>query len=368
MAATTDPDAVLLFVDDEKNVRESISRILRRRAPHWKPILSACVRDAISVARQTRVDLIVTDMSMPEASGLDLLRRASEYDELRSVPIVMLTGESDESLKRQALDLGALDLLNKPINADDLIARISSALRLSEAERDLRELNLNLEKMVAERTADLQYSRLEIVWRLAKAGQLRDSETGDHLLRVATFSQMLAESLGMSQELGEDLFFASSLHDIGKIGVPDALLQKPGGLTEEESRVVQGHCQFGHSILASDLDLPCLPHTSNPVMVLAAEIAFAHHEKWDGSGYPNALAGDEIPFSARIVAVADVFDALCSERPYKQAMTPEAAAQIVIAGSGSHFDPVVVDAFQRCLPQIAQHPLTTSLVTQMEAA
>lgn len=346
--------STVLFVDDEPLIFASIRRMARAYADRWTLRGVNSVAECMAVAKGGEVDLIVTDMSMPGESGLDLLKQVAQREDLVGIPVVMLTGDADLDLKRQALDLGALDLLNKPINASELIARISSALRLREAELKLRNMNSELERLVAERTADLEHSRLEVVWRLAKAGQLRDTETGEHLIRVATLSKAIALDLGMSERDATDLFYASSLHDIGKIGISDLVLHKPSALTEKERETIQEHCKLGHDILAGDLDLPSLPRSQNKLLSIAATIALSHHERWDGAGYPSGLNADSIPLEARIVAVADVFDALCSERPYKKAMSPAEAAAFLQEQSGSHFDPDVVTSMLKVMPEIAR--------------
>lgn len=346
--------AQILFIDDEPKVLDSIRRSLRRSRMEWEFYSANSVDHGLLEAERIHPDLIVTDMSMPGKTGLDLIRGVRSMPELSATPIVMLTGDADVDLKRKALDLGALDLINKPIKQDDLIARIASALRLRFAELELREMNQRLEEIVTARTADLEYSRYEIVWRLAKAGQLRDVDTGGHLYRVAMISKVIALDMGASTNEADDLFYASALHDIGKIGIPDSILLKQGKLTDAERDQIEQHCVLGYHILSDDLDVPTIRKAINPVLETAAEIAIAHHERWDGAGYPNGISGTEIPHAARIVAVADVMDALCSVRPYKPAMIPEAALRQIKQSTGSHFDPSVVSALESVFEVVEQ--------------
>jgi putative two-component system response regulator len=362
--------AQILFIDDEPKVLDSIRRSLRRSRMGWEFFSSNSVDQGLMEAERIQPDLIVTDMSMPGKSGLDLIRGVRSMPELSATPIIMLTGDADVDLKRKALDLGALDLINKPMKQDDLIARIASALRLRFAELELREMNQRLEEIVTERTADLEFSRYEIVWRLAKAGQLRDGDTGEHLYRVAMISKVIALHVGFSDTEADDLFYASALHDIGKIGIPDSILLKQGKLTDAEREQNEQHCVLGHRILSDDLDVPSARKARNPLLGAAAEIAMAHHERWDGDGYPNGISGTDIPHVARIVAVADVMDALCSVRPYKPAMNPGVALRQIKQSTGSHFDPSVVSALESVFESVEKlyTDTPTALASEKDAA
>jgi len=311
-------------------------------------------------------DVILTDVKMPEKDGFVLLRTIRESDVHRDTPVIMVTGLGEERLKALALDLGADDLLSKPVGPEDLLARIHSALRLKKTQDKLKESNATLETRVAERTVQLERSRLEIVWRLAKVGELRDGYTGNHIVRVGNYARLIAESLGLPRSSVEMLFLTAPLHDIGKIGIPDAILTKPGPLTSAERVVMQGHCAIGAQILLEDPagmksflewqgrdDIRSLLFgTDNQFLATAASTAMTHHERWDGVGYPTGLAGDDIPLDGRITGLADVFDAICSERYYKPAVPEEEARAIVIAESGKHFDPAVVDAFEKMFREV----------------
>jgi putative two-component system response regulator len=301
------------------------------------------------------VDAIISDVSMPHLNGLELLERLRSYPATCDVPATILTGLGDARLKRQALDLGATDLLNKPLQALDLIARLRSMLRLKSVEDDLKRRNHDLEGIVQERTKQLRHSRLQIIWRLGKSAEFRDEDTGEHVVRVGCCSRILAETMGLPEPFLEDLFLAAPLHDIGKIGIPDAILLKPGRLTDEERRVMQTHCELGERILREPslaeiccetkiADSATRSLAGDSLMELARQIALSHHEQWDGRGYPHRLRATEIPLAARIVCVADVYDALTSTRPYKSALPHDETVRIIESRRGAQFDPLVVAA------------------------
>lgn len=313
--------------------------------------------EALEYLRSTNVDVMVTDITMPFMSGLELLQRVKDEQIADPPEVILVTGLSELDLKRQALDLGATDLLTKPVRLEEMEARIRSGLRIKQYHRELQSLNAKLEQRVNERTRQLQSARLELILRLAKAAELRDEQTGSHILRVAQCARKLAICMGLSNEFADTILFAAPLHDIGKIGIPDSILLKPGRLTASERQIMQLHCDVGARIL-SDTDE--LTHEfrkfdhiadlmsvteSDPILVMARQIAQYHHEWWNGGGYPQRLSGEDIPLAARIVAVADVFDALISERPYKQACTTSFAVAELISLSGVQFDPQVIETF-----------------------
>jgi putative two-component system response regulator len=260
--------------------------------------------------------------------------------------------------------MDATDLLTKPVHPEDLIARLRSALRMKDYQDQIKAYNADLEIKVAQRTAALESSRREILWRLAKAGESRDEETGNHVARVGCYGRAIAERLGLPGDFIEAIFLAGPLHDIGKIGIPDGILLKPGRLTPEERLIMEKHCVLGAEILSQEpkgmrpyfawrgIDLQTISSDHNPVIDMAVNIALCHHEKWDGSGYPRTLQGQEIPMAARIIAIADVFDALCSRRPYKPPYPEETALEIMAQGVGNHFDPMVHQAFIDSLKEI----------------
>lgn len=355
----------ILFVDDSNQVLRAIRRMLRSQRHGWEMTFMADPRKAWAALLEMSFDLVVSDVNMPHLHGLDLLERIKNNEATRHIPVVMLTGLGDRNLKREALDRGAADLLGKPVEPEDLVARIQSVLRLKVCEDQLKDQNLLLERKVQERTAELERSRMEVIWRLGKAAEYRDNETGNHIVRVGCMSREIARSLGMEHDFIETLFVAAPLHDIGKIGIPDVILLKEGPFSEVERQVMMRHCRIGERILKADphaerylpgyFGTPAMSEDAsieNPLIDMAATIALTHHEKWNGTGYPQGLAGEAIPLESRITAVADVFDALTSRRSYKPAFEEDKALAIMCESVGTHFDPEIYEAFERALPEI----------------
>src|SRR5580704_2078875 len=352
------PKPKLVCVDDEPLILELLERMVHLRGLDWDVKAFEDSTKAWEYLRAGAADVVVTDVSMPGLTGPELVRLLRDNEATRDTPVVVLTGLNEASLKRKVLDLGATDLLAKPIQPDELLARLRSALRLKQCQDALKRQNEQLEHTVLERTRQLQASRIEIIWRLAKAAEFRDEQTGSHVLRVAHYSRIVAEALCQSRHFVETLFLSAPLHDLGKIGIPDAILHKPGKLTEEERAIVRTHCDIGERILSAPGNSKQWMHVGggacpddafvgdeDPVLCMAREIAASHHERWDGRGYPRGIAGESIPLSARITAIADVYDALTSVRPYKCAQSSESAMELIRAESGKHFDPDVCTAF-----------------------
>lgn len=355
----------LLFVDDDPNILDVLERMIAPYAAGWQGHFCLSADEAIAVTEQIDLDVIISDARMPEKDGFWLLAALQESERTKSIPVIILTGDCEPSLKRQALELGATDLLNKPICREDLLGRVRSALRLKAYQDELAAHIKSLESKVRDRTRALETSHREIVWRLAKACEYRDDQTGHHVVRVAFYSRAIAAGLGLDDEFVERIFLTSPLHDIGKIAIPDRILLKPGTLTQEEWKVMQCHCVTGASVLLEqpkalsvfqwwerDLSQLSQPLDENPFLKMASRIALSHHEKWNGTGYPNGLAGESIPIESRIVALADVFDALVSERPYKPAFSLEKSRAILCEESGKHFDPEVCGAFDAQIGEI----------------
>jgi putative two-component system response regulator len=306
---------------------------------------------AVAAIYREDPDILLLDLMMPEVSGLEILAALRADAQYARLPILILTSAESRDLRSEALRLGATDFLSKPVDSDDLVPRVRNAL-LSKIYQD------TLESKVRERTRDLERSRLEIIHCLARAAEYRDNETGRHVIRVSKYVAIIAEELGFKGEPLSLIEQASTLHDVGKIGIPDAILLKPEKLTTEEFETMQKHCGFGKKIFETfpvDEVERLRQHThfggtildgcSSPVIELARSIALTHHEKWDGSGYPLGLAGEQIPLEGRITAVADVFDALSSKRPYKPAFPLAKCISILEEGRAKHFDPRVLDAF-----------------------
>ncbi|GMV36630.1 MAG: hypothetical protein AMXMBFR61_11380 [Fimbriimonadales bacterium] len=350
----------VLFVDDENRFLEGLRRTLAVDAPDLELAFANSVDQAIEVILTRPPDAVVTDVRMPGKDGLQLVAWIHSQEGPRRIPTAVLTGSGDTDLKRRALDLGATDLLNKPVEPEELRARLRSMLRIKQYEDELRALNAELEQRVVRRTLQLERARLDVVWRLAKAAEFRDAQTGNHVIRVALASRTIASTLGLSERFAQLLSIAAPLHDIGKIGIPDSILLKPGKLSPDERRIMEEHTLIGAEILK-----PSPTNTAwftqaiapgaqladedeaNEFLAMASRLALCHHEKWDGSGYPHGLRGEDIPIEARILAVCDVWDALRSERPYKRALGEAETLEIMRRERGAHFDPTVYDAFER---------------------
>lgn len=294
--------------------------------------------EALAFSDRSVCDLVLVDYSMPRMNGVDFIRLFRDNPQNAHVPVVMITVDSDRALRIEAIKAGATDFLTRPVDPDELKVRVTNLLKLRKAQVELADRAKWLSHKVEQATRNLLEREEEMIWRLARAIEYRDGGTGEHINRVATISRIIAEELGLEPEHCRDIYLAAPLHDVGKIGVPDAILMKPGGLDDAETAAMREHVTFGAAILADG--------RSNLLRV-AESIAKSHHERWDGTGYPDRLAGEAIPIEGRIAAIADVFDALCTVRPYKEAWSLEAARNEILAGTGQHFDPRCVAAFEQ---------------------
>ncbi|MBC8211960.1 MAG: two-component system response regulator [Gammaproteobacteria bacterium] len=299
---------------------------------------------ALSMMPHFKPDLVLLDIMMPGMDGFEVAREIRKNQSTQHVPIIMLTALCDRESRINGLDAGADDFLNKPFDQLELRVRIRNLLKVKEYQDFLLHHNELLDQQVRVRTQELWETRLDIVRSLGRAAEYRDNETGMHIIRMSKFSQALALASGESEQWAELLLNASPMHDIGKVGIPDHILLKPGKLTAEEWQVMQTHAAIGAEILQAQ--------RPSELSKMASRIAIGHHEKWDGSGYPNGLAGEAIPLEARIVALADVFDALTSERPYKKAWPIDEAVSEIKKLSGSHFQPELVVAFLAVLADV----------------
>jgi putative two-component system response regulator len=282
---------------------------------------------------------------MPQLDGFGVLEQLKALNDPLLPPIVILTAQHSQDFLLRALNAGARDFITKPFDRNELLARVRNMLDAQLAHRLVYEQKDVLDEMVQIRTDELRRTRLQVVQRLGRAAEYRDNETGNHILRMSHISALLAKSIGWNEADCELMLHASPMHDIGKIGIPDHILLKPGSFEPEEWEIMKNHAIIGANILEGD---------DSDLMKCAAEIALTHHEKWDGSGYPQGLAGEAIPLSGRIAALADVFDALTSVRPYKKAWTVDAAVELIKKNRGTHFDPDLVDMFLKLLPEILQ--------------
>jgi putative two-component system response regulator len=339
----------ILVVDDERVNLKVLSGFLQA---FGHEVLAADSGFRALEMLDDSIDLILLDIMMPEMDGFTVAQAVRENPETAQTPIIMVTALSDRQDKLRAVQAGANDFISKPIDKTELKVRTESLLRMKASQDELKHYQQQLENMVKARTealrramqnlaesqANILKAHIETILILSSAAEYKDNETAQHIKRMSWMASILAEELGMPQSEVELVHRASPMHDIGKIGVPDAILLKPGKLTPEEWVVMREHTTIGSRILEN---------STSDLLQAGSIIAMTHHEKWDGSGYPKGLAGEDIPLYGRISAVADVFDALTSKRPYKEAFSNEVALDIMAKGRGSHFDPAVYDAFLR---------------------
>ena len=300
-------------------------------------------RLVLALHREARFDLILLDIRMPYLDGIQVMEQLAGAIEDDYVPVLVLTAEKDKDTMMRALEQGAKDFVTKPFDRDEVLNRIANMLEVRSLYNERRRQNEILEEKVQERTRELADTRLEVIRRLGRAGEYRDNETGMHVIRMSKSCQRLAVAAGLDEIRAAIILQASPMHDLGKIGVPDHILLKPGKLTADEWDIMKTHVDIGVDILNG--------HEAEP-MRMARVIALTHHEKWDGSGYPNGLKGTDIPIEGRISAVCDVFDALTSKRPYKNAWPVEEAVAYIRENAGVHFDPDLAAKFNEVLPDI----------------
>ncbi len=313
----------LLLVDDEPTNLQVLRHILQA---DYRLLFATDGERALQVAREQRPDLVLLDIMMPHMDGYAVCCALKADAATASIPVIFITALDDSQDETAGFDVGGVDYLTKPVSPPVVRARVRTHLSLVRME-------------------ELRETRLQIVQRLGRAAEYKDNETGLHVIRMSHFSKLLALAAGCSPAWAEDLLNAAPMHDVGKIGIPDAVLRKPGPLDADEWATMRRHPEIGAEIIGE--------HPSG-VLQLAREIALAHHEKWDGSGYPRGLAGEAIPLSARIVAIADVFDALTTRRPYKEPWPVQEAMNHIAAQAGKHFDPALVALFAPLLPQLLE--------------
>lgn len=325
----------LLLVDDTPENIDILKGILGRE---YKLKVALNGERALKIASESRPDLILLDVMMPKMDGYEVCQRLKANTATRSIPVIFVTAKNQETDESLGFEVGGVDYITKPVSPILVKARVKTQLALADQNRVL-------EQKVRERTAQLEDTRLEIIRRLGRAAEYRDNETGLHVIRMSHYSKIIALNAGFPEEEASTLLQAAPMHDVGKIGIPDDILLKPGRLTEDEWVIMRTHPQVGADIIGK--------HPTD-LLRMARAIALTHHEKWDGSGYPRNIAGEDIPITGRIVALADVFDALTSERPYKKAWPVEKAVQVIQQDSGSHFDPNLVPIFHDSLEEILE--------------
>lgn len=313
----------ILIVDDQPSNLQVLQQILENQ---YQLIFATNGQKAIQAVNTHHPDLILLDIMMPDMSGYDVCQQIKSNSATESIPVIFVSAMGEIEDEAHGFDVGAVDYIQKPVSAAIVLRRVKTHLSLVKTEA-------------------LEKSHKAAISMLGEAGHYNDTDTGVHIWRMAAYAGILAKANGWSEETVEELILSAPMHDTGKIGIPDSILKAPRKLTEEEWEIMKLHSEIGASILS---------HSQEPIFVMAAEIARYHHEKWDGSGYPYGLSGNQIPESARIVAIADVFDALTMERPYKKPWSIEDAVVEIKKGSGNHFDPKLVHIFEKILPEIIQ--------------
>jgi len=336
--------ARVVIVDDRGTARRLLEGLARTLEPGVVVDSFEDPQDALAQMQLVTPDLIITDYRMPSMDGIEFTRRIRAEPRLTDVPLIIVTVVEDRQIRYQALENGATDFLTRPIDPQECRARCINLLALRRNQRMVSDRAQWLEDQVMQATREVRSRERETLMKLAKAGEYRDEDTGNHIVRMAKYARLIAEEMRLTAMECDEIESAAPMHDIGKIGIPDVILLKPGRHTPEEQAIMRRHPLIGHEILA---DSP------SRYLQMGAIIALGHHEQFDGNGYPQGLTGEDIPLPARIVAVADVFDALTSKRPYKSAWTFQEALNYLQSQSGKHFDPVCVRAFELRIDAVA---------------
>jgi putative two-component system response regulator len=325
-----------VVIIDDNDINLALIKALVMKLGDCRALPFESPHQALDWCRENAADLVIVDYMMPEMDGLQFIRAFRGLPGRGDIPLLMITANDQKDVRYEALEGGANDFLTKPIDRIEFSARSRNMLALRTGQKFLADRAHHLAILVDEQTREVQEREKELVFRLSRAAEFRDPETGAHIQRMAHYSMLIATGLDLDAATRQLILEAAPMHDVGKIGIPDYILLKPGRLTPEEFELMKGHARMGHELLNG---------SASAVLQAGAEIAWTHHEKFDGSGYPRGLKGHDIPLLGRIVAVADVFDALTSERPYKRAWPLEDARGFLEAGKGRHFDPMCVDAF-----------------------
>lgn len=324
----------ILLVDDVADNIDILNAVL---SPYYRTRVALNGEKALQIARSANPpDLILLDIMMPGLNGYEVCRQLKVNPDTRDIPVIFVTAMSEMEDEKLGLELGAVDYITKPVSPPIVLARVRTHLALYDQNRELA-------RQVRERTAELFNTRQQIIRRLGRAAEFRDNETGNHIIRMSHFCRLIGTAAGLGEKTVEILYNASPMHDVGKIGIPDHILLKQGKLDDDEWAIMRQHPQIGAEIIGQHAD---------ELLQTAWMIALCHHEKWDGSGYPNGLKGEDIPLLARIAALADVFDALTTARPYKKAWSVEDAVDFIESQAGSHFDPGLIEPFKRVLPDM----------------
>ena len=337
-------EAKFLIIDDDVLSANLVADLLEK-AGYKNITITHDPTKAHALYQDIQPDLVILDLHMPMMSGFEVMEQLRGIEGDSYLPIIILSSEEDQAIRFRALKSGAKDILNKPYDRVEVLIRIRNLLEVRMLHNAIRDQNKILEERVKERTQELSETQVDVVQRLARAIEYRDSETGMHILRMSHYSACLAGKVGLNMDDCELIFTASPLHDVGKIGIPDNILGKPGPLTDYEWNIMKTHTTIGAELLAGG---------KSKFMKMAREIAMSHHERWDGKGYPQGLKAEEIPIVGRICGLCDVFDALLTKRPYKPSWTLEATVDEIKKNRGAHFDPGLVDCFLEILPQLQE--------------
>ncbi|MBF0266393.1 MAG: two-component system response regulator [Gammaproteobacteria bacterium] len=342
-------ESSILIVDDSRINYTLLKSIFKN---DYQTYIADNGETALELANKHTPDIILLDIILPDINGYEVCERLKKNPATKDIPIIFITANVDAKDEKKGFEFGAVDYIVKPFNVPVVLARVKMHLQLKIAQTQLQNQNFLLELKVTERTLELQANQDVTIMSLATLAEIRDNETGNHIRRTQNYVKLLAQTLKdrdvypdfFDHGVIEQLYKSAPLHDIGKVGIPDAILLKPGKLDNDEFIIMKKHALLGEEALT--LSEKQLGQQGNSYLSFAREIAGSHHEKWDGSGYPRNLKGEEIPLSARLMAVADVYDALISKRVYKPAYSHEKAYEIIINGSGTHFDPIIIDIFK----------------------
>ncbi len=332
---------VVIIDDNEMNV--ALLKNLVARALHEEPVCFLVSAEALEWCRTNEPDLVLVDYMMPSPDGLEWIELFRKLDGRAEIPVVMITAINEKDIRYKALQSGANDFLNKPVDTTEFLARAKNMLALRKWQKELSNRAEWLASEVRKATAEILAREREVIFHLTKAAEYRSPETGSHIVRVALYSKEIAKYLGLTEEEQELILNASPMHDIGKVGTPDMVLHKGDKLDEDEYAIMKEHTVMGYEILQS---------SESKLLQFAAQIALTHHEKYDGTGYPRGLKGDEIPLISRICTLSDIFDALTTERIYKPAWSVDQALAEIESLNGTTLDPKIVDAFRKALPEI----------------
>jgi putative two-component system response regulator len=338
----------ILIVDDDAHARRLLETLLQQN-DGFETASAENGSQALELARSFRPHLILLDLMMPGVTGFEVAEQLKANPDTQSIPIIVVSALEDRDSRLKGLNAGAAEFLTKPIDRLELKVRVRNLLRLSEFTDFLKNHNQILATQVQERTRELHDSFVESIYTLMRAAEYRDDETGAHVKRISYYTRVLAEHIGMDEQFCDTIFYASPMHDIGKIGISDTILLKPSGFEPTEWEIMKSHSLIGSKILEGN---------SSPYLKMGQLIALGHHERWDGGGYPMGVRGEENPLPARIMQLADVYDALRSKRPYKPAFDHAKTMDIIAKGDGrtlpTHFDPAVLAAFERCASKMEE--------------